>query len=90
MYKMKAGIIIGIIAALAIVALFDQKQINDFVSSFEISPSTVHISEEEYIAQFDYFVAKYVKSYKSNEAYQYRFQVCFDYKFIVFGLNFNL
>jgi C1A family cysteine protease len=75
------GILIGVFISAFIVSNFDEAEIKSVIEQTGLTGAV--IAEEEYLEQFDYFVAKYTKSYAENGEYVNRYNIFKqNYKFI--------
>lgn len=67
------SILVGVLLAGAVVSNIDENPMKTFID--EVGLGEFSISEDEYSAEFDYFIAKYRKSYTENGQYQERFAI---------------
>ena len=79
--KTFAYICLEVIIGLIFINCFDPEEIKYILDQFMMNEP--EITEQEYYTEFDYFAAKYRKSYAENSEYQKRFMIFKrNYKFI--------
>lgn len=68
-----AGILIGVFIAFFAISAFDETEIKDALDKAGLTH--LQIPEDEVYDQFEYYVAKYSRSYNENSEFENRFQI---------------